>query len=377
MPTLPISSTPAPLFEQANQAVLEGQYLDSNPHLQSGVLDPMRRAAEQTYADQRARLGELASQGGGGAYGGDMYQNLAARMYAGHQQQLGEQQNAALAGNYQFERSNMMEALRNQAGFETAGLDRRSRELISRAQNETSIEIANINSQAQERAAAAAARARAAASAGVANTRLEAARINADLQRELQSGQLDFARQQLALDAMNSLSRNNLEEAAFLASLASDSYAQNAGMMNLAGGLGTSWGNQALGGFGLAPGLENAGYTGYGAAFGAAGNVASMDASAAAHATAINNQNAQNAWEYGRHNPQSAYDDYLRSILAIASAGGTSDIHGMQAGTPAPPPTSPWLAGLGAGLGTYGALGGTFPWGGGGGKEPGYTGGNV
>ena len=67
-----------------------------------------------------------------------------------------------------------------------------------------------------------------------------------------------------------------------------------------------------------------------------------------------------------------------RSILAISGAGGQVDVHGTQAGTPAPPPVNPWAAGLGQGLATYNALGGSFGGGGGGQRyEPGYSGGAV
>ena len=92
-----------------------------------------------------------------------------------------------------------------------------------------------------------------------------------------------------------------------------------------------------------------------------------QDAHAAAQRAAIQNQNAQARWEYDRFNGQGAYDNYLRSILAISGTGGTSEVEGVQAGTPAGPQQSPWLAGAAQGAATYGALGG---FGGGGGPTP-------
>ena len=346
-------------FQGANAQVLGGYFLDQgNPYLKSGVLDPMRREALDTYNQQRASLDEAASAGGGAAFGGDMYQNLAARQYAMHQQQVGEQQNQVLAGQYNFERGNMMQALGLQEGFETSGLDRSSQEMMSAAQNATSIDITNIGAAAQIRAAEIAAKTQRDIQASSDGARIAAANIQAALQRDLQSGQLDFSRQQLALDAMNSLSRNNLAEASFLASLASQQYAQDAGMLGIAGGQAGQWGQQQLAGFGMAPGLEQAGYYGYGQAFGAEQSVNAQDRAAAAQRAAINNQNAQARWNYDRYNGQGAFDAYQRSIMGIGSMGGTSNVEGMQAGTPAGPQQNPWAAGIGQGIATYGALGG-------------------
>lgn len=357
-------------FQGANAQVLGGYFLDSgNPYLESGVLDPMRRRALDTYNQQRAGLDEAASAGGGAAFGGDMYQNLAARMYAQHQQQVGEQENAVLAGQHQFERGNMMQALGLQEGFETSGLDRASQELMSAAQNATSIDITQIGAAAQIRAAEIAAKTQRDIQSSSDGARIAAANIQASLQRDLQSGQLDFSRQRLALDAMSSLSRNNLAEASFLASLASQQYAQDAGMLGIAGGQASEWGQQQLAGFGQAPGLEAAGYTGFNQAFGAEQTVGAADARAAAQRAAIQNQNAQARWNYDRYNGQGAYDTYLRSLLSIGSAGGTSSVEGMQAGTPAGPQQNPWIQGIGQGIATYGGLGG-FQGGGGGGGAP-------
>ncbi len=300
-----------------------------------------------------------------------MYQNLAARMYGKHQEQVGEQQNAVLAGQYNTERGNMMQALTNQQGWETAGLDRTSRETISSAQNATSINLANISAAAQTRAAQIAAQTQLKINEGNTTAQLEIAKLNDQLSRDLQGGQLDFQRQQLALDAMNSLSRNELAEASFLAALAGQQTGQDAAMMGIMGQVGNQWGQQQLQGFGQAPGLEQAGYYGFGQAFGAEGQVSQQDSAAAAERASIESANAQARWEYDRYNGQGAFDAYMRSVMGIGSMGGTSSTEGEQAGTPQPAQQNPWGAGIGQGLATYGALGGIF----GGGSGPPATGG--
>ncbi len=321
-PTLPARiSPPLPTdFEGATGKVLSGSFLGENPYVRAGVLDPARREAESTYANQRARLEAEAEIGGAGAFGGDIFQSMMGRTASAHQRNLAEQQNSILAQNYDKERQNMMAALQGQGAFETSGLDREAAQAMATQSSETQLQIAGIN---------------------------------ASLQRQLQSGQLDFNRQQLALQAMDSLARNDLNEAQFLLSMAGQGFQQELSMMQMMGQMGTAWGGQQLGAFGQVPGLEAAGYTGFGTAFGAEGQVNAADAAAAARRQEIEAQNAQRQWEYMRYNDPQAFQFYLNQIMGIGGAGGTTTTNRTGAGGP-----NPWLSGLASGAAGFGSLGG-------------------
>lgn len=304
-------------FAGHTEYLLGGNMLRENPYFQQAIEDPTRRSAAQTFGDERSRISELAEQGG--ALGGDMYQSMIGRAFRDNAQATGDILSGARYQNYGDERNRQMQALAGAGAFETANRDRDSRE--------------------------------------------EMTHLQAQLQRDLQSGQLDFGRQQLALEALNSLSRNDLAEARFLADLAGQQFNQDFSMMQLGGQLGTNWGNQALQGYGLVPGLEAAGYTGYNNAFGAEGQVNQMDAQAAAERARIEAQNQQNAWSYGRNNESSALQDYLSRLFGFAGVGGSSSTAGMSPGQYVPS-QNPWVSGIGQGLAAYQQLGGTFGGGG-------------
>jgi len=294
--------------------VLGGRFLDSgNPHLK-GVMDAMRRQADESYAGERARLGGQSEAAGAFYGGGDVWQSVQGRAFNRYQQDLAEQQNQVQYQNYGDERNRMMEALGMSGQFETAADDRQAQQSMH---------------------------------AGSLSNNLQLGELQAQLQRDLQTGNLDFGRQQLALDTMNSMSSNQINEGRFLSDLAMQQYGMDQGMMNLAGGMGSQAGQQDLAMMGMIPGLEQAGYYGYNQAMQGQGAVDSQDSAAAARRAQIDSQNAQNQWQHNAYNEQNALNDYVRNLLGLAGVGGSTASSGFGTRThQQQPQQDPLMAGL-------------------------------
>ena len=319
---------PDPSWQEYVGDVLAEDYLRpaQNENFRRGVLQPLRRESERSLALERQRLNQAA--GGSGRFGGDIWQSLQGRAFELSDRNLNEEIASAKLQQYAFERQLMQAAAQTAAGYQQG------------------IDTANIGAEASKhnaRLQAAASRSAAAASSGAA---LQAAQINAELQRDLLAQQLgfsreeldanlDFARMGLAVDASRIAGQQGLDWAAL---------EQGGGLeaLRIMAGLAGEGGQQQLAALGLVPGLEAAGYTGLGAAGGLFSDLAGREAAAAGTA----NQNAINLWQHQRNNEQQALLDWLGLALPISGVGGTTSGTGYQAG----PQQDPLFAGLSQGL---------------------------
>jgi hypothetical protein len=305
------------------------QHADSNPYLQE-QLDQIKRSADESLAARNLQLNAQAD--GLGRFGSSPYMQMQRNNEQLYNQESLDRQGNLVYQNYTDERGNMQSAL-----------DRY---------------LAKTNAEMSDRTA------RAGISASSANA---------------QSGidaQLAMARDSNKLQALGMLGTLEGQNQDFLGNLLGTQSQLGLGALNTQAGLGQAAAGNQVSALGLAPGISDSYYTGYGVAGGLAGQVrqgnqAAQSANQAAQIEAANQQyqDAMNLWDWNRNNQYNNLGQLYDLTLGPASAFGSQS--GQQQGPAQIPQTvNPWGAAASAAAGAYlgyvggGGTGGTN-WGGG------------
>lgn len=286
-------------FRGHSQYLLQGNMLrEGNPYTQD-LLGQMRREEDRNYGTTRARIG--ASTQGAGQFGSSMGQNLQGKALQNYHTGLADRQNATMFGVHESERDRMMQALQGLGAFDTAADNRTSNEALTREGYDVQMRIAELQRQSQ---------------AAAASGNLRQAQIHAESARELQENQLGFDRMSLALQGMLGFGDQQLQEAQLMAALTGQSMAGDQGMLGMAGQMAGMYGDQALGAWSLAPGMEGAGYTGLMNAFGTQQQMDEM--------SARNSAARFSAGQAGRNQPMQDMNWYANLLGMIGAQGGQS-----------------------------------------------------
>lgn len=291
-----------------------GEYQDaeSNPYIQQQI-DIMKRDADAAYASRNAQINQSAD--GLGRFGSSPWMALNKQNEGIYNQEYLDR-----AGDLRFENYGMERGIMQQT------LDRM---------------LAQNNAEMSDRTAR----------AGIgASSRSVQAGIDA---------QERMARDQNKLGLLGLLGQMEGQNQDYMGNLLGTQTQAGLSALGIQGQLGQSAAGNQISALGLAPGISDSYYTGYGVAGGLAGQVrqgnqSAQSANNAAAAAAANAryQDDMARWSFDRENQWDNLNNLYNLSMGPAQAFGTTQgtASGQQSGVALP---SPWASALTTGLGTY------------------------
>lgn len=295
---------------------MQGDYqnIDSNPYIQQ-QMDQIKRSADEALAARNLAINAQAD--GLGRFGSSPYMQMQRNNESLYNQELLDRQGDLAFENYGMERGHMQSAL-----------DRY---------------LAKTNAEMSDRTAR----------AGISSS-----------SRSAQAGidaQLAMARDSNKLQALGMLGQLEGQNQDYLGNLLGTQSQLGLGALNTQAGLGQAAAANQISAFGLAPGISDSYYTGYGVAGGLAGQVrsgnqqaAQAEASARAAEAEARYQSDMQRWAWDQEHQWDNLNNLYNLTMGPATAFGTSKGnqqlppgYGIGSGP------DPWGAALSTGLGTY------------------------